>query len=155
MPAIARAKSQGRTTDELCELIMSGKFLSEIARDWGMSQHAIMNWVASDEERAARVREARNISGEAWDREAHRVLAEIPDEAAPGQIARARELASHLRWRASKISTTYRDRQELTGKDGAPLVVVPESQLLREIVSMAAEAGLPVTIEGEGEAVDV
>lgn len=44
--------------------------------------------------------------------------------------------------------------QEITGKDGAPLVAVSEERLLRELVAMAAELGLPVVIDGEGEEVD-
>lgn len=44
--------------------------------------------------------------------------------------------------------------QEVTGKDGAPLAIISEERLLRELVAMGAELGLPVVIEGEGEEVE-
>lgn len=56
-------------------------------------------WLASDSERSARAREARISAAQVWDEKAETVL-----EDKEVDIQRARELASHYRWRASKIN---------------------------------------------------
>ena len=66
----AIADWQGRTTDELCEAIMRGAFLTTIADEWGMSLQSLLSWIASDPDRSTRAREARDYSGYAYDQQA-------------------------------------------------------------------------------------
>ena len=57
-----------RTTDELVELISTGKFLAQIAEMWGVSRNGLTEWIASDPDRSARARVAQDESGEVFDR---------------------------------------------------------------------------------------
>jgi hypothetical protein len=54
-----------------------------------------------------------------WDEQAEEELVGLGSEATPGDIARARELASHYRWRSKALAPAdYGDRQavEVSGK---------------------------------------
>jgi len=106
-------KLAGKTTDELVELLMSGRLLTHVAKEWGSSLTALSNWIAADEERTARAKAAVRAAGHAWDAAAENVLSDLPQDATPAQVARARELASHYRWRASKLSSAYADKQQV------------------------------------------
>src|SRR5271168_2706661 len=138
-----KASKMNRTTEELCELIMRGKMLTEIAEEWDLSCTALLNWISSDEDRSARARESRSMAGHSWDRMAVRELTDLPPEATPGQIARARELASHYRWRASKISPPYVDKThatvEATVSKAKP---VTDEQAMEEIAQLSQQLGM-------------
>jgi hypothetical protein len=131
-----------KTTDDFCELVMSGKMMTEIADIWGVSKSALIKWLSSDEDRAARAREARSVAGHSWDGMAVRELESLPADATPGQIARARELASHYRWRATKISPPYADKThstvEATVKHAKP---VSDEEALAEIAELSQQLG--------------
>jgi hypothetical protein len=102
---------KSHTTDDLIVLIDSGMFLAEIARQWHVDKSDLTNWIASDDQRSARARLARREQAAHWDQMAEAVLASLPDNAPKGAQLRARELASHYRWRASKINPgEYGDR---------------------------------------------
>jgi hypothetical protein len=143
MTVIHKASKMNHTTDELCELIMRGKMLTEIADEWGLSCTAMLNWIASEDDRSARAREARSMAGHSWDRMAVRELSDLPPEATPAQIARARELASHYRWRASKISPPYVDKThttvEATVSKAKP---VTDEQAMEEIAQLSQQLGM-------------
>ena len=132
----------GHTTEELCELIMDGIMLTQIARDWCVSKAALLDWIAADEDRAMRVREARSIAGHSWDEMAVKALDDLPKDATPAQITKARELASHYRWRASKISPPYADKShsivESTIKQAKPL---SDLEALAEIAELSQQLG--------------
>lgn len=113
----------GLSEDDILERIDSGEMLSAIARSVGKSKSMLGRWIAADEGRSARVREARSLAAEAWDAEAEEDIKNARD---PFELARAKERAHHLRWRASKISPkVYGDKvtQEHTGPNGGPIVV--------------------------------
>lgn len=138
----AIADWQGRTTDELCEAIMRGAFLTTIADEWGMSLQSLLSWIASDPDRSTRAREARDYSGYAYDQQAEGVLKALQADATPAQITQARELASHYRWRASKMSSHYKDGGLLGENAAISLTVLIEA-------SMQPKPIAPPTIDQE------
>lgn len=92
-----------------------------IARNIGVSQGSLIAWIAADSERSARTKEARAHTALAWEEKAERGIAEASD---PFELSKAKELAHHYRWRASKIAPRdYGDKVEQTiqNPDGTPL----------------------------------
>lgn len=132
--------------DKVCELIMSGQPYSAIADLAGGSKAAFINWLTADPNRSVRVREARMVAAGTFDE-----LAEsgIKNAADPFELAKAKELAYHYRWRSAKFNPEYSEkvRQEMTGKDGAPiehaliLRDLPEDELTARIEAALKAAG--------------
>lgn len=115
---IARIPLKQRTTDELINLIDSGKFLIEIAREWRVDNGDLNRWIAADNQRSASARLARKNQAIFWDYQAEQVLKNLPADGTPAQIVRARELASHYRWRAKCFNPgDYGDHVQVTHDD--------------------------------------
>jgi hypothetical protein len=112
---IVRDKLNALGIDALCDRIASGVSLTALAESLEISRYAMSSWIAADENRSARAREARIIAASAY---ADLALAAIKDAPAnPIELSRARELASHYRWQASKASPQeYGDKVETTHK---------------------------------------
>ena len=91
--AIAKLDAHG--VDQLCDDIIDGKSYADIGRSLQISKSAIHRWIEADPERSARVRAALKESAQSCDDEALDVLRDKTIDP-----ARAREIASHLRWRA-------------------------------------------------------
>jgi hypothetical protein len=97
--------------DALCEKLIAGCSQTKIAKDIGISIATLCNWIAADPERSARAREARIAAARSYDDIAEQVLVDATD---PFGLAKARELASHYRWRASKSNPReYGDKIEI------------------------------------------
>ncbi len=110
--------------DAIVDLIYDGMMLRQIADTIGVAQSRMSDWLAKSPERSARVIEARARSADQWDAKAEAVLQAARDK---DEIAVARELAHHYRWRASKLAPrTYGDRvtQEHVGAGGGAIQVV-------------------------------
>lgn len=97
---VAREKLDALGVDWLCDEIGDKKSLTEIAKDAGVSIGSLLTWVEADPDRSARVREARSVMARYWDEKAE---FEITAAKNTFQLKRAKELAHHYRWRASKI----------------------------------------------------
>jgi hypothetical protein len=111
---IVRDKLDALGIDALCDRIASGVSLTALAESLEISRYAMSSWIAADETRSARAREARIIAASAY---ADLALAAIKDAPDPFELTRARELASHYRWQASKASPQeYGDKVETTHK---------------------------------------
>ena len=107
----AAAKLDALGIDALCERLASGESQSEIAASLGIDEGSIRNWLAADSPRSARAREARRQSAMAEDEKALKVLEDLPNDPTTGQVAKAREIASHRRWRAKvRDPESYGDR---------------------------------------------
>jgi hypothetical protein len=97
--------------DALCELLLIGTSQTEIASQSGVSLGTLINWIAADPERSARAREARIAASRSFDEMAEQELRSASD---PFTLAKARELASHYRWKASKANPKeYGDKVEI------------------------------------------
>lgn len=117
--------SKPRVTDALeldtvCDLISIGTSLSAIAEQYKVSLGSLIAWISETPERTARTRTARQEAAKLWDEEATRLIAEAKDGF---DLSKAKELAHHYRWRASKIAPKeYGDKVALTGDDGGPIL---------------------------------
>lgn len=121
-----RDKMDAYGLEALCEAIAGGGTLTFVAADAGVSLTRLLAWIDANPERSARVREARASSAKLWDESAEREIREARDEFA---LKKARELAQHFRWRATKIAPKeYGDRQTV------------EHQGLEALVAGAGEA---------------
>lgn len=112
--AEARDKLDAFGIDAICSLIAEGKSLTQIARKAKVSIGSLRNWLAADIARSARAREVRAETAQFWDEKAE---AEIRNAKSTLGMAKARELAHHFRWRASKIAPAeYGEKLDLTAK---------------------------------------
>ena len=107
--------------EALCDMVIEGMMLREVARKVGAPIMSMMDWIEADPARKARMRQARERSAQLWEEKAEQLLSDADE---PFMLSRAKELAHHYRWRASKIAPrSYGDKVELRGSEDAPLVV--------------------------------
>lgn len=107
--------------DTVCARITDGKSLTAIAKEAKVSKGSLLAWLAADVDRSARAREARRMTARLWDEKAEAGLRKAAD---PFELAKARELASHYRWRSSKTAPAeYGDRLTHAGDADAPIGV--------------------------------
>lgn len=129
----AQDKLDAYGLDAVCEAIVSGGTLTFVAADAGVSLTRLLAWIEVTPERSARVREARATTGRLWDEKAETEIRDAPDEFG---LKKAKELAHHYRWRASKIAAReYGDAVTLKGDKDNPLRLsttkeLTEAQLL-------------------------
>jgi transposase len=120
-PAVAQDKAAAYGIDAICADLVGGETYTAIARKLGVSISKLTEWIEKDPERNARAREARRSSAKAWDERAEEVLATAADNF---ELAKARELAHHYRWRAKAIAPReYGDKQILAGDNENPIAV--------------------------------
>lgn len=136
--------------DAVCERIAAGETYTAIAADYGKTHGALSLWLAAEPNRSARAREAAGYAARVWDEEAEAGIRAATDVLTLGK---ARELAQHLRWRASKLSPAYADRSKVevggaVGVFDAAQALTPE-QLQR--VAQAVLEGLPHDSEPGGD----
>jgi hypothetical protein len=117
----ARERLDAFGIDALVEAILSPMPQHEIAKAIGVSPGSLVAWIAADPERLARAREARAQTALMWDDKATAVIEEAQDQF---ELAKAKELAHHYRWRAAKIAPReYGDKIDLNhgGQAGNPV----------------------------------
>jgi hypothetical protein len=114
----AQARLDRLGIDALCDRIVAGETMSAVAASWGVSRGSVVNWLAASSERGERARVARMMSAAAFDELAETAIREARD---PFELAKARELAIHLRWRAAKCDPGYSARFA-AGATGLPVV---------------------------------
>lgn len=111
---MAKEKLDQLGVEWVCNQIIDGHSQTSVAQSVGVSLATLSNWIAADIERSARVREARIASSRAFDEKAEQALMDASD---PFELAKARELASHYRWKASKTNPKeYGERVEIDQK---------------------------------------
>ena len=101
--------------DAICALIEEDVGESAIANKIGCSRQSLNAWINADPQHSARVRVSREQSAQDCDYKAEEVLLAIRSDSSPAEVTRARELASHYRWRAKvRNPRNYGDKQEVT-----------------------------------------
>jgi len=121
----------------VCERLIAGDSQSQIAAEVGVSIALLSTWLGSDPERSARAREARIAAARQFDEKAEFELRAASD---PFTLAKARELAQHYRWKASKASPKeYGDKIEIDQK--TTLVDLTDEQLDARIAQHLAAGG--------------
>lgn len=122
--------------DLLCKRIESGESYRGIARSFGIDDSTLREWIGQDAPRSARASASRRLAAAAYDELALEGLENAGD---PFELAKAREAAQHLRWRASKVNpASYGDRTVLAGDPDAPLIVATQAQ--RDAAVKAAQS---------------
>lgn len=107
----ARISMEAAGIEAICSRIANGETYTAIAKGLVVSVGKLSEWISGDKERSARANEARRMAAKVWDEKAEQELRSAPD---PFELTRARELASHYRWRASKIAPhEYGDKQQV------------------------------------------
>lgn len=111
--------------DRICEMIIEGALLREVAKKIGIKGHAsLLLWISNDPARAKAVEAARKLAAYSAEESA---LDSIRKARSKLALAKAREEASHQRWRASKMNPQFADKvdvkAELTGANGGPIEV--------------------------------
>lgn len=134
--------------DDLCAKVESGSTLTAFANGLGVETSTLTRWLDADLQRSARAREARSRAAATYDDMALRGIEEAAD---PFELARAKERAHHLRWRAAKVNPReYGEKIELGGEVG--LKSMSEDQVKAEALALAAKLG--VAIGGHGSTND-
>lgn len=117
--------------DAVSDHLSNGVTMTAIAAEVGVSVGQLSQWLASDEERSARARESRIHAARVWDEKALEAIEQAGD---PFELQRARELAQHFRWRASKTAPKdYGDKlhAEHSGPGGGAIQVESTVTLVR------------------------
>ena len=117
--------------EAVCERLANGVTMTAIAEEIGVTVGKLSQWIASDEEHSARAREARIHAARIWDEKALSVVEQALDLF---ELQRAKELAHHYRWRASKTAPKeYGDKvtQEHTGANGGAIQVASTVTFVR------------------------
>lgn len=97
--------------EKVCDMIVEGNSMGQIAKASGCSLANLIRWIELDAERSARAKDARVLAARYWDEQAEQV---IKDASNALEVTKARELASHYRWRAKAIAPRdYGDRQQV------------------------------------------
>ena len=120
---IAQDKLHAIGFDAVCASLSDGKTMTNIASAAGVSFGSLQAWLDADPERSARAREARRRAARLWDEKAEAAILSAAD---PFELARAKDLAHHYRWRASKIAPReYGDKLAVGGdEDMGPIKVL-------------------------------
>lgn len=109
---------RGSSEDDIIERIECGESIAGVASEIGCNRSVLWKWLEADEKRSARATRARQIATMAWDDKAETGISQANDAF---ELSRAKELAHHYRWRASKIDPSrYGDKVEnvLSGEVG-------------------------------------
>lgn len=117
--------------------IADGLSLAQIAGKCGVFPGEVLRLVKGNKELAEAVAEARKHSAWLWDERAEAVLKQAKDKE---QLMKAKELANHYRWRASKLNReTYGDKVDTTVSATLPQLV--DHDLARKMIGLVQLAG--------------
>lgn len=125
----------GLSEDEVICKIEDGQSIASIAASVGKDRSQLSKWLRADETRSARAREAREASADAHDEAAESVIRNASD---PFELSKAKEMAHHLRWKATKIAPRrYGDKLALGGADDLPPIkTISDEQLAARIKAL-------------------
>lgn len=122
---------KGVKIEEVLALIIAGKTFREIAEDYGVAVSTLHEYLHKSEH-SARVNDALKISANSYADKAEEVLKDITRTSNQIEMARARELAQHYRWKASKRNPrSYGDKLDVTSNEKtlpAPVIIAPNKK---------------------------
>lgn len=119
--------------DWILSLISQGKSYQEIIAEMACSLSTFMRWLDATEQREALVARARQASAYAFTEEAERNIAAAQS---PLDIAKAKELAVHLRWKAKAFNPrVFGDKQQVE-LSGTVKQEMDDSELDRRILEL-------------------
>lgn len=107
--------------DWLCDQLTNGATQRKLCEEIGIDPATMCRWLAADPQRSARAREARIAAARFYEEMAGQVIEEAKDQFG---LAKAKELAHHYRWKASKANPKeFGDKvtAEHVGADGGAI----------------------------------
>jgi transposase-like protein len=115
-PPVATAKLDAVGIEAVCDMLLNGVTMSGVARHVSVDFATLSRWLAADPQRSARVEESRRIAADVYENMAYEGVIAASD---PFELAKAKEAAHHLRWRASKIAPArYGDKLQHSNNAG-------------------------------------
>ena len=130
MPPTSRDKLDAIGVEAIAEKIAAGETYRKITAEAQVSIGAFCAWIESDPERSQACARAREISGQSCDEKAEEEIANARDQF---ELAKAKELAVHWRWRAKAVNPRrYGDKvqTELSGSVGVTIQATPTDENL-------------------------
>jgi hypothetical protein len=138
-------KLEALGVDALCQRLRGGQTLTAIAVDMDIGKTTLLDWLAADPDRSARAREARSAAAVMFDEQADQLLEGARDYF---ELAKAKERAQHLRWRASKVNpTAYGDKVQVDANLNSRGMT--DEQLQAELAKLGIVATVGPKPEGE------
>lgn len=117
--------------------VADGMSLAQIAGKCAVTEGEVLRLVKGNKGLAEAVAEARKYSAWLWDERAEAVLKQAEGKE---QLMKAKELANHYRWRASKLNReTYGDKVDTTVSATLPQLV--DHDLARKMIGLVQLAG--------------
>jgi hypothetical protein len=117
-PSPAQDKLDAIGTEAIASRIADGETYREIAGSVGVGLGRLAMWIDSDPERSQACARARETSAQSFE---ERAQEEIEDAKDPFELAKARELAVHWRWRAKAVNPRrYGDKVAVGGAEDLP-----------------------------------
>lgn len=108
---LPREKLNELGDDAFFARVANGESYTSIAASLGIHLHSVQQWIASNDGRSAHALEVRRATAKLWDEKAERGLESAQD---PFELAKAKELAHHYRWRAKCVDPRdYGDKQQV------------------------------------------
>lgn len=108
--------------NEICYRLEADMSQLQIAKEFNISDSLLSEWINAQPGRIARVRASRAKAADACDTKAEDVLLNLTPDATAAEVARARELANHYRWRAKvRNPQQYGDKQQVEHSGGMTL----------------------------------
>jgi len=110
--------------DELPSMFEEGQSVVEVAVELGVARSTIYLWAKEHPEFSDALTRAREVSQAWWERQGRENLFDHEEYDAESKISTKNKFNNGL-WKENmcKRFTDWRDRQEITGKDGEPLTV--------------------------------
>lgn len=118
---MARERLDAMGTEAVALKIADGSTYREIAGEAKVGLGTLCAWIESDPERSQACARAREISAQAFE---ERAQEEIQDAKDQFELAKAKELAIHWRWRASVTNPRYNPKTVTEHKGSIGLNVV-------------------------------
>lgn len=101
---------------QLCEWIIDGRSYRDMSGELGISVGALHHWLNAKDERVHACARARELAAQSFDEKAMETIESAAD---PFELAKARELATHYRWRAKAVNPKkYGDKQQVDVSGG-------------------------------------
>ena len=106
-------------TDAIAERIASGETYRKIAASAKVGLGVLAMWIEANPERSQACTRARETHGQSCEEKAEEVIQDATDQF---ELAKAKELAIHWRWRAKAVNPKYRDKVQVGGDPENPLL---------------------------------
>ena len=111
------AKLDAVGIDEVCAFIACGHSVHDIARELGIAAATVYRWLHETDDKTDRWMHAMAISADALADKAEDLLLSAPN---PFELARAKEVANHLRWKARIYNPRrFSDAMDVNLKDAS------------------------------------